>query len=340
MNIVILCVDENDISGYPARTMNSGFWGMLPKPFFVLAPMADVTDVVFREVIAERGKPDVFYTEFVSVDGLCSPGREALSVDLRYTENQRPIVAQIFGATPEHFTQVAELIREMGFDGIDINMGCPAKEVEKQGAGAALMKKPKLAREIIRATRAGAGDLPISVKTRIGYNKPELSSWVPELLAEDIAALVVHARTRKEMSLVPAQWEAVAEVVAMAKGSGTLIVGNGDVCDVTHGRELAEQTGADGIMIGRGIFGNPWLFNKEQKEISQRARLLTLVEHTNRYEKEFNGIKSFALMKKHFKAYVTGFDGAKELRVRLMDAGDAGEVTQIIEEYLARSSAS
>lgn len=318
--------------------MNLGFWGQLPKPFFVLAPMSDVTDVVFREIIAERGRPDVFYTEFVSIDGLASlDGRKALAIDLKYTEKQRPIVAQIFGAKPDLFLKVAEYIRGLGFDGIDINMGCPDRNVEKQGAGAALIKNPKLAREIIQATKAGAGDLPISVKTRIGYNKSDLANWLPEILAEELACVIVHARTRKEMSLVDARWEAVAEAVNIAKGSGTLIVGNGDVRDMEHGKRLAEETGADGIMIGRGIFGNPWLFSKDKKIITQEERLLTLAKHTRRFEKEFDKIKSFAVMKKHFKAYVTGFDGAKELRVKLMEAEDAKQVSEIIDAYLNSS---
>src|SRR3990167_10400831 len=203
--------------------MNKNFWsklvptGHLPKkdkqPFFVLAPMANVTDAAFRRLIAKYGKPDVLYTEFVSADGLCSKGKEKLLVDLLYAKKERPIVAQIFGANPEKIYEASALIKKLGFDGLDINMGCPDRTVEKQGAGAALMKNPKLARQIIPAAKDGAKGLPISIKTRIGYNKNEIDTWIRELLSEDIAALTVHLRTRKEMSNVPAHWELMQNVV-------------------------------------------------------------------------------------------------------------------------------
>ena len=179
------------------------FWEKLNKPIFVLAPMADVTDAAFRRIIAKYGKPDVFWTEFVSADGLTlapEEGRKKLLRDLEYSESERPIVAQFFTSNPENMKKAAELAVELGFDGIDINMGCPDKSVEKQKAGAALIKNPKLAREIIRAAKAGAGSLPVSVKTRLGYNKDELETWLPELLAEEPAVVTIHARTRKEMS--------------------------------------------------------------------------------------------------------------------------------------------
>src|SRR3989344_5827961 len=184
-----------------------GFWEHLKKPIFVLAPPANVTDTVFRRHILRYSKPDVFWTEFVSADGLCHPkGREALLRDLWYTEEERPIVAQLFTGHPEKMYEAAKLCAELGFDGLDINMGCPDRKVEKQCAGAALMKNPELARAIIRAAREGAPLLPVSVKTRIGYNKNELDKWLPELLAEKPAAVTIHCRTRKEMSDVPARW--------------------------------------------------------------------------------------------------------------------------------------
>src|SRR3989338_8300727 len=190
------------------------FWEKLRKPILCLAPMADVTDCAFRQIIAKYGKPDIFWTEFVSADGLAHPvAREKLLIDLKYGENERPIVAQIFGGKIENIKEAAKLCRELGFDGIDINMGCPDKTIEKQCAGAAMMKDPKLAREIIRAAKEGAGDLPISVKTRIGYNKNEIETWIRELLSEDIAALTVHLRTRKEMSNVPAHWDLMKRIV-------------------------------------------------------------------------------------------------------------------------------
>lgn len=309
----------------------------------VLAPMADVTDVAFREVIAkysrhgeEHGGPDVFYTQFVSCDGLCSPGREILLNDLRYSEIERPIVAQIFGSNPDTFFETAKLLVQLGFDGIDINMGCPDRSVERQGAGAALIKNPARARELIRATKSGAPHLPVSVKTRVGYNKDELDHWLPQILEEEPAVVTIHARTRKEMSKVPARWGDVARAVEIARGSGTLVVGNGDIKNISEGEERARESGADGAMLGRAIFGNPWLFDKNisPDQIPLATRLRVMVEHTRLFEELLGGVKNFAIMKKHYKAYAAGFDGAKELRMRLMEAENADSVATTVSDFL------
>ncbi len=316
--------------------MEKIFWKQLKKPFFVLAPMADVTDFAQRQMLAKYGKPDVSYTEFVSCDGLMSKGREALIKDLRFEKNEHPIVAQFFGSKPENFFECAKLAKELGFDGFDINMGCPDRSVEKQGAGSALIKNPKLAREIIRAAKAGAGDMPVSVKTRIGYNKNEIETWLPELLAEKPAVITIHGRTRKEMSEVDAHWDVIKRAVEIAKGSGVLIVGNGDVKSLEEGKKRVEETGVDGIMVGRGIFGNPWFFNEnvDVKNLSLRERFAVMLEHAKLFEKELKGIKHFYVMKKHFKAYVSGFDGAKELRAKLMETDNTQNVEKIIAKYL------
>lgn len=334
------------------------FWERLPKPFFALAPMADVTDCVFRELVAKYSRfggsigpagkhssvqtlagkgPDVFWTEFVSADGLASAGRENLLIDLKFNPDiERPIVAQIFGAHLPQLEETARLIEELGFDGIDINMGCPDKSVEKQGAGACMIKNPKTALLAIEALKRGAPNLPISVKTRVGYNKVEIDTWIPALLGAGIDALTIHARTRAEMSLVPARWEHVKEVVEMRDRMGvkTKIIGNGDVKNVEEGIALAKETGCDGIMIGRGIFGTPWLFDTTRKEITLEEKLKILVEHTLRYEEILGGVKSFNIMKKHYKAYVNGFDGAKELRTILMEAPNAKAVEEIVHSFL------
>src|SRR5581483_8670967 len=201
------------------------FWNNLKKPIMVLAPLADVTDPAFRRIIAKYGKPDVMWTEFVSADGLFLGGYEHLIQDLAFTEAERPIVAQFFTSKPEMMKKAAELARELGFDGIDINMGCPDKSVEKQGAGAASIKNPKLAQEIILAAKQGAGNLPVSVKTRIGYNKNALETWLPALLETNPAVITIHARSRKEMSNVPARWEHIRRAVEIRNelGSQTLI---------------------------------------------------------------------------------------------------------------------
>ncbi|MBX4187598.1 MAG: tRNA-dihydrouridine synthase [Candidatus Doudnabacteria bacterium] len=316
--------------------MNSGFWSKLKKPILVLAPMANVTDEAFRRVIAKYGKPDITWTEFVSCDGLCSEGLERLLPDFWYSESERPIVAQIFGATPENFYKTAQLVKELKFDGIDINMGCPDKSVLKQGAGASLINNPQLAKDIITATREGAGDLPVSIKTRIGDTKNTLDTWLPMLLAEEPAAITIHARTRKEMSLVPANWSAVKQAVEIAKGSGTLILGNGDVENIEQADRKVQETGADGIMIGRGIFGNPWLFSGRKKEdIPLDERLKVMLEHTYLFQELFKDIKNFDIMKKHYKAYVNNFSGASEMRARLFETKNAEQVAQIVKEHFA-----
>lgn len=322
--------------------MAIGFWQQLKKPIFVLAPMANVTDAAFRRVIAKYGKPDVMWTEFVSCDGLMSPGRDKLLIDFIYSETERPIVAQIFGSRPENFYKTALLIQELGFDGIDINMGCPDKNVEKQGGGACLIKHPLLAQEIIRETKRGAGKLPVSVKTRIGYNKNQLSEWLPYLLETEPAMITLHARTRKEMSKVPARWEHVKEAVELRdkydSSKNILIFGNGDVKNLAEAEEKVRETGADGVMIGRGIFGNPWLFNRSvnAETMPVKERLAVMIEHTYLFEKILGEHKNFDIMKKHYKAYVNGFDGAKELRVKLMEgAKTAADVERIVSDFLS-----
>lgn len=320
-----------------------GFWGQLKKPFFVLAPLANVTDAVFRAHIIKYSKPDVIWTEFVAADGLCHPkGREALLRDLKFSEGERPIVAQLFTAFPEKMYEAAKLVTELGFDGIDINMGCPDKNVMKQGAGASCMKDPELAQKLIIAAREGslaAGkELPISVKTRLGFNEDNLEEWLPALLAAKPAVITVHARTKKEMSKVPARWERIKRAVEIAQGppagGGTLIIGNGDVQDMADAQAKVHETGADGVMFGRAIFGNPWLFDKD-KQVTVREKVLAAVEHTQLFEETWGKTKSFELMKKHYQAYINHFPLAKELRVELMNCHSAEEVEMIIKKFLA-----
>lgn len=343
------------------------------KPFFAVAPMADVTDAAFRRLITKYGKPDVMWTEFVSANGLMSAGREILQRDLEYSEMERPIVAQLFSSDPIMMEGAAQLAAELGFDGVDINMGCPDKTIEKQGAGAAMIKDPEKALEIIRAAKRGiaqAGkDIPVSVKTRVGYNDVQIDTWIPLLLSEGIAALTVHARTRKELSLVPADWSRIKQVVKLRDklAPGTVIIGNGDVTSLADGKRKAQESGVDGVMVGRALFGNPWFFDASrqvvaalpQKSIFRNVpilkhffdtkrtaptsatnpitieeRLRVLVEHTKLFEELLGDIKSFAIMKKHFKAYCTGFAGAKELRIKLMETKNSGEVEMRVKEFL------
>jgi tRNA-dihydrouridine synthase len=342
--------------------MPSNFYKKLKKPIMTIAPMLGVTDEAFRQMLLECGRPDVFWTEFVSVDGLFSKGREKLLEYLKFIPSEHPIVAQVFGEKPELFEKTAELIRNLGFDGIDINMGCPNRDVEQHGAGAALIKNPVLAKKIIRAAKKGAGKFPVSVKTRIGYAKDEINEWIPALLEENIALLTVHLRTRNELSKVPAHWELAEKIVKLRDrlAPKTLIFGNGDVKSLAEARQLAKKTGLDGIMIGTGVFENPWFFSEQFPDIGER--LNALAKHAEIFEKiNKNNVdsskailrglslrvnpeasrridkkgrpKNFDSVKKYFKGYAAGFEGAKDLRERLMTTKNATEIKKIVKKF-------
>ncbi len=298
-----------------------------------MAPMEDVTDAAFRQMFARHGKPHVTYTEFTSADGLVlapEPGKTKLLKKLLFSQNERPIVAQLFTSTPERMEAAARLSAELGFDGIDINMGCPDRAVEKQGSGAALIKNPEVAIELMRAVRRGAPDLPLSVKTRIGYNTDELERWIPQLLAEKPDTLTVHLRTRKEMSDVPAHWERMKDVVSLRDtiSPETLIVGNGDVRDIADARAKVAETGCDGIMLGRAIFGNPWLFS--ERAALPEERIAGLAEHLQLFDATLGSTTHYAVMKKHFKAYINGWDNAKDLRAKLMETNSVSEALAVL----------
>ncbi len=316
--------------------MNYGFWKKLPKPFFALAPMYDVTDEAFRHIIATYGKPDVFYTEFTSTDGLQSAGREKLLHHLQFSEIEHPIVAQVFGAKPEKFLETAKLVKELGFDGMDINMGCPDKNIIKGGSCAALFRTPQLAKEIILASKEGAGDMPVSCKIRIGDTKIDWEQWVATLLEAQPATIGVHLRTRKEMSKVPAHWELMPDIVKFIHDQTTeetrpIIIGNGDIETPAAGRVKVSETGCDGIMIGRGIFGNPWLF--AEKTPTEQERMKVLIEHITLYQKLFTGVKHYDVMKRHFKAYLHGSEQAAELRTKLYETKSCQEALDILKNY-------
>ena len=309
--------------------MGKNFWKKLTlrrarggkRPFFILAPMADVTDSAFRQVVLSCGKPDVFYTEFVSADGLCSEkGRPKLMPHLVFKKNERPIVAQFFGANPENFYKCAQLAVELGFDGIDINMGCPSGKIVKHDSGAGLIRTPELAKEIIRETKRGAGNLPVSVKTRIGYNKIVTEEWVLHLIEAKPAAIIIHGRTSKEMSKVPNHWDEIGKAAALCRKAGIPVIGNGDIASYSEGLEKSKQFGLDGVMVGRAIFSNPWFFNPSIdpaiKTLAEKIELLK--KHIRLFTKLWGTNKNFDTMKKFFKIYISGWEGAKELRAKLM----------------------
>jgi nifR3 family TIM-barrel protein len=311
------------------------FWENLPRPFFIQAPMEDVTDAAFRRHIARFGRPSVMFTEFTSADGLVlapEKGQEVLRAKLIYSERERPIVAQLFSAVPERMEKAAMIVADLGFDGIDINMGCPDKAVEKSGCGAALIKNPDVARELIRAAKRGGKGIPVSVKTRMGYNSDEMDTWLPVLFVEEPANLTLHLRTRKEMSLVPAHWDVASRLVEIRDrvSPQTLVTGNGDVTDLNDAREKARQTGVDGIMLGRAIYGNPWLYADRATPPTPEERIKALAEHIRLFDELLGKTSNYATMKKHFKAYISGWDHAKDLRVQLMETTNAAEALALL----------
>lgn len=318
--------------------MSKGFWKKLKKPILVMAPMANVTDMAFRQIVASCGKPDVFWTEFVSVDGLCSMGREKLIKDLRFSAKERPIVAQFFGKDPKKFIEAVKLAKKLKFDGIDINMGCPDKKVIKQGAGADLILNVKLAKKIILAVKKTAGNLPVSVKIRIGYdqyNKKEFKQWLENLLSARPDVIIIHGRTRKMMYTGVADWEAIkfgAEIVKnynQKNKTDVLILGNGDIKDLVGAYEKIKFSGVDGVMIGRSVLSNPWFFCKKRKITSQDRKKI-LLKHLALFHKIEGRKGDFNSLKKYFKSYLSGFKNAKALRIKLMATKNIKEARMVI----------
>ncbi len=259
-----------------------------------------------------------------------------MEIDLKFTPEQRPMVAQIWGTNPNKFYEAAKICASLGFDGIDINMGCPQDKEIGLGACAALIKNPDLAGQIIDAVKKGASGLPVSVKTRIGYSKKEeLDDWIKFLLSKEPAVIALHGRTKQEKSKVPANWDAIARAVEIRNQAGykTLILGNGDIKSYQEGLNRISQTKADGVMVGRGAFGSPWFFREDNYEPGVKERLTVMLEHARLFNQWLPN-KPFVIMRKHFKAYVSGFPGSHELRAELMQAKDLAETENIVNKYL------
>lgn len=316
--------------------MTANFWQELPRPFFILAPMEDVTDVVFRHVVQKAGAPDVFFTEFTNSDSFCHPeGLASVRGRLVFTPDEQPMVAHIWGDNPEHFRQMSGALAEMGFAGIDLNMGCPVPNVAERGKGSGLILRPEVAAELIQAAKAGG--LPVSVKTRLGFTElSEMQDWISHLLKQDIANLSVHLRTRKEMSKAEAHWELIPELVKLrdAIAPQTLLTINGDIPDRKTGTELAQKYGVDGIMIGRGVFKNPYAFEKAPQAHSSQELLQLLrlqLDLQDQYQEQLP--RSIVGLHRFFKIYVKGFPGANDLRIRLMATKSTAEVRQILDEF-------
>jgi tRNA-dihydrouridine synthase len=310
------------------------FLDKLPKPFFILAPMDDVTDTVFRQIVADAGRPDIFFTEFVNVDGLQSPGRPKLLHKLLLTDKEKPVIAQIWGLKPENYYKTTKELIKMGFAGVDINMGCPVKIVVKNGACAALINNKPLAGDIIDAVKDAAGDshFPVSVKTRVGYKEVDMS-WIEFVLNKKLDLLSIHTRTAVQMSKVPANWDLIGQVRELRDSLSptTLIAGNGDVVSRAQAEALAEKYKIDGVMIGRGIFNDPFIFSKNSpwEDWTPQQKIDLFKKHIKLHLQTYQqGERRFETLRKFCKIYINGFDGAHTLRTQFME-------TQTPEEALA-----
>ncbi|MGA5689279.1 tRNA dihydrouridine synthase [Cytobacillus pseudoceanisediminis] len=320
--------------------MIDNFWRELPRPFFILAPMEEVTDVVFRHVVSQAARPDVFFTEFTNSDSYCHPeGINSVRGRLTFTEDEQPIVAHIWGDKPEYFRQMSIGMAELGFKGLDINMGCPVPNVAQHGKGSGLIRRPEVAAELIQAAKAGG--LPVSVKTRLGFTEvDEWKVWLKHILEQDIANLSIHLRTRDEMSKVPAHWELIPEIKKLRDqvAPDTLLTINGDIADRQKGLELAEKYGIDGVMIGRGIFHNPFAFETEKKDHSSEELLDLLRLHMDLHDQYSHlELRPFTALHRFFKIYVKGFPGASALRNQLMNTRSTDEVRELLDAFVSKN---
>jgi len=315
------------------------FWQELHKQGTIigLSPMDGVTDVAMRYMVAKYSRPSVILTEFVSVDALHHTKNkerwERVIAPFKYTEIERPIIAQVFGQEPELFAEAAELVESFGFDGMDINMGCPAKKVSERGSGAGLIRTPKLAQEIVRVTKS-ATKLPVSVKTRVGVESvTEMEEWISALVEVEPEAISLHGRTLKQLYAGRADWEAIGRASEIVHKAGGIILGNGDITSIANAKLQILDSGVDGVLIGRASFGNPGIFTGQEPSLDQR--LAWMVEHAKKYE-ELLGDQHFAPMRKHLAWYAKGFPGASDLRSRLVRTSSASEVEEVVDRYYDR----
>jgi len=359
--------------------VKTNFWTQLSHPIIGLSPMDGVTDHPYRQIQKKYGNPDIIYTEFTNVEGICH-GALRLLKDFLFDETQRPIVAQIYGTTPKYFRQVAVILCELGFDGIDINMGCPAKSVDSAGAGAALIKTPKLAQEIIRETKAGVQDflnglrskdcpdisaeianevakrhqqlpvkyqpnhdtgenmreIPVSVKTRVGYDQPVVEEWIPTLLETKPVAIAIHGRTLKQQYSGQSNWDEIHKAAKLCKNTNTIILGNGDAENYEQAMEKIQKYEVDGVLIGRGSFGNPFVFQPKSAELLEQHNIFEIaLEHCRLYEKTYGDSPryQFMPMRKHLGWYVKGIEGARDIRVELFQTNNSREVETIFKKH-------
>ena len=368
------------------------FWQSLPRPIFGLAPMDGVTDAAFRHVVAEQGPPDVMFTEFTHVTDVCR-GADATMTPLIYREGERPIVAQLYGKDPDLFYVATQVACELGFDGIDLNMGCPSRCVASSGSGAGLIRTPDLARAIIRAARQGIQDwaqghglaglglkssrlsliermnrtrgaggpavrrpVPLSIKTRLGCDDVVIDQWIGLLLDESPAAITIHGRTLAQMYRGEADWRAIARAAQAARGTSTLILGNGDIRSLDEALRRIDGSGVHGVLVGRGTLGEPWFFREKEParrgrigldiaesrrslhpEVSLQERFQTLLAHARAFENLF-GPARFPHMRKHLGWYCKGFPHAAAMRARMVRMNGADEVAATLADVLPPDS--
>jgi len=370
------------------------FWETLPQPIIGLAPMDGVTDAAFRLIVAQQGRADISFTEFTNVGDICR-GPDRMLSPLLYHECERPVVAQLYGKDPDLFYQAAHIVCELGFDGLDINMGCPSKNVASSGSGAGLIRTPDVAHAILRAARQGVTDwangqtlfnagiktaraefiqsmnvrrvgvaaiprrlLPVSVKTRLGYDSVIVERWISHLLDEQPAAITVHGRTLEQMYRGEADWDAIARAVELAKGTGTWLLGNGDVHSMHDVIRRVRDTGVHGVLVGRGALGSPWFFQSKDTaralarcqddrererapstsvEVTLAKRFAVMIDHARQFESIF-GVAHFPRMRKHLGWYCKGFPHAASLRASMVRASSVLHVEGMLEEFLSAHS--
>lgn len=314
-------------------------WTELKRPIMALAPMEEVSDTVFRQLLCELGKPDVMFSEFVNVRHIFSHGTDSSIRRLEYTSAEKPLVLQLWGNDVELYYQAADLAVALGYDGVDINMGCPQPKIVKQAACSALIKDPSTAAQIVEATKAGAaGRISVSVKTRIGFDQVATEEWIGFLLSLDLDAITVHGRTSAQMSKAPADWSEIGRAVRLRDrmAKSTLIIGNGDVLSLEQARSYVKDYRVDGVMIGRGIFHDPWLFNPKRESllIDKKVRLETLLRHVNLWQQTWEGKAHYPALKRFFKIYCQGFDDASNLREQLMSSRNPDELKDLLQPHL------
>ncbi len=317
-------------------------WSDQAKLLLVQAPMEDVTDTVFRQMLAYVGKPDIFFTEFTNVDGVFSDGKSSVIHRLKYNPAvERPIIAQIWGHDPENYYNGAKYVKKLGFDGVDINMGCPQRKVVSKGLCAALIDNHEHAAKVIQATIDGAEGMPVSVKTRIGVKNIDTENWVNFLLNFDIQAITIHGRTVKEKSRVPCHWDEIGKAVHVRnkKGSHILILGNGDVKSHSEALQKAEKYGVDGIMIARAMTEDIQVFvpDSEKKPLSIQDRLKLFKKHMDLFEETWVDTSEYEkrayVIKKYVSNYISGFDGARKLRAQIMESNDLDEMRNMLDTF-------